>query len=56
MRMKFLVDPPITMQFLFDPFRLGGGRGEGGGQTELEIVVELGNLGSQKQIGSAESF
>ena len=23
---------------------------------ELEIVVELGNLGSQKQIGSAESF
>ena len=24
--------------------------------SELEIVVELGNLGSQKQIGSAESF
>ena len=25
--MQFFVDPPITVQFLFDPFRLGRGGG-----------------------------
>ena len=35
--MQFLVDPPITMQFLVDPFQLGGG---GGGGAKNRILGE----------------
>ena len=47
--------PPIELRCPV----VGCDLGEDGGRyktPELEIVVELGNLGSQKQIGSAESF